>query len=441
MRKSSPSSIKEATVAHFSHCMRGIARIEGKTAFIQGAVPGEKVSFQYTRRKKDFDEGKVLAVLEPSPARVEPRCPHYALCGGCSLQHLSIDAQIQAKESILLELLERVAKTTPEKILPPLQEKVWHYRSKARLSVRFVEKKQSTCIGFRERHNPRYITDITQCPILHPALDAALPALRALMDTMEDKESIAQIEVAAGDEAIALIVRHLKPISENDKEKWRIFADSYSFKIFLQPGNADTVAPFYPEDFQWLSYRLPAQDLTFFFAPTDFTQVHLSLNQLMVQRALQMLELDPGDRVLDLFCGLGNFSLPIAQNAAQVTGIEGSTDMVERCFMNAQHNHIDNVQFFAANLDDPKAVSQYTHIVVDKILIDPPRTGALEIVKQIDAFKEAKRIVYISCNPITLARDAAILVHQKGYRLTAAGVMDMFVHTAHVESIAVFDRG
>ncbi|AWN74399.1 23S rRNA (uracil(1939)-C(5))-methyltransferase RlmD [Legionella anisa] len=440
--KSKPNpATQTAQIDNLSHDGKGIARIQGKATFIQGALPGEIVEFQYIRVKKDFDEGLLLNVLEPSSLRVEPKCPHYSMCGGCSLQHVSEEEQIHFKQDQLLDLLLRYGHTQPQVVLSPLIAGHWNYRNKARLSVRYVEKKQSAMVGFRERSNPRYITEITQCPVLNAKLDADIIPLRQLIDSMQDKQCIAQIEVAAGDDEIALIFRNLAPLSLDDELKIKEFAEKYQYKIFLQPGSPDTVFCFYPaKSSEYLTYKLPDYQISFLFHPTDFTQVNSALNRSMVSQAMQLMDLKSTDIVLDLFCGLGNFSLPMAKFCAKVLGVEGSKTMVERAYMNAKLNHIQNVDFYAANLDDVKEVKKLVQQSCNKILIDPPRSGALEIVKQIDALNP-ERIVYVSCNPITLARDTDILVNQKGYTLIKAGVMDMFPHTAHVESIALFEKG
>lgn len=430
-----------AQIVNLSHDGKGVARINGKATFIQGALPDETVEFQYTRVKKDFDEGRLIKVIEPSPLRVEPRCSHYRMCGGCSLQHMSEEEQIHFKQDQLLDLLARFGHTEPQSVLPPLSSAHWNYRNKARLSVRFVEKKQSALVGFRERNNPRYITEITQCPVLNAKLDGDIIPLRHLIDAMEDKHCIAQIEVAAGDVDIALIFRNLTPLTANDELKIQEFAQQYHYKIFLQPSGPDSVYCFYPkESGEYLTYSLPDYKITFEFHPTDFTQVNPDLNRAMVRLALELMDLKSSDIVLDLFCGLGNFSLPMAQSCSKVIGVEGSKTMVERAYMNAKSNHLSNLEFYAANLDDVTEVNRLVQQSFNKVLIDPPRSGALEIVKQIDILNP-ERIVYVSCNPVTLARDTDILVNQKGYVLIKAGVMDMFPHTAHVESIALFEKG
>jgi 23S rRNA (uracil1939-C5)-methyltransferase len=362
------------------------------------------------------------------------------MCGGCSLQHVQEDKQILIKQEQLLDLLARYGRSQPEEILPPLLSKHWHYRNKARLSVRFVEKKGTTMVGFRERNNPRYITEINQCPVLNAKVDADLVHLRELVDHLDDRHSIAQIEVAAGDEDIALIVRHLNPMTVNDAERIKQFANEFNYTVFLQPGGPDSIHLFYPEQASsYLKYSLTKHDITFQFHPTDFTQVNAELNSAMVDQALKLLELKSTDIVLDLFCGLGNFTLPMARQCKHVVGIEGSKTMVDRAHMNARNNQIENVEFYAANLDDEEEVSCLANRTYHKVLIDPPRSGALEIVRQMDKINPDS-LVYVSCNPVTLARDTDILVNQKGYRLIKAGVMDMFPHTTHVESIAFFKK-
>jgi 23S rRNA (uracil1939-C5)-methyltransferase len=435
-----PAEPTTTEIEKFSHDGRGIARIDGKTTFIQNALPGETVSFQYLRQKRDFDEGRVVSVIKSSPHRAEPRCPHYLLCGGCSLQHLDESTQIHEKQALLLDLLERIGRTQPETILAPLTSELWHYRNKARLSVRYVEKKQSALVGFREKNNPRYITEIEQCPVLNARVDAQIVNLRGMLDSFEAPHSIAQIEVAAGDDDIALIFRNLSPLSQHDEEKLKEFSDAANFRIFLQPAGPDSVFLFYPKNTSdFLTYQLPDEAISFKFHPTDFTQVNAGLNRLMVQQALSLLALESQDVVLDLFCGLGNFSLPMAKHCAKVVGVEGSEAMVLRAGMNARDNGLENTEFLCANLEDESSLLSLKQHNFSKVLLDPPRTGAMEIVKQIDKLY-IDRLVYVSCNPATLARDTDILVNQQGFRLVAAGVMDMFPHTAHVESIALFEK-
>lgn len=431
----------QASIDNFSHDGRGIARLSGKTTFIDGALPDEIVMFQYTRKKNDYDEGFLLNIIEPSPLRAEPPCSHYQLCGGCSLQHIKSEAQIDVKQTLLLDILSRVGHCQPEIVLKPLRGPLTHYRNKARLSVRYVEKKQSTLVGFREKNNPRYITEINECVVLNSKINEQILALRALIDTFDDPHSIAQIEVAAGDEDIALIFRNLTPLSDADGEKIRLFADKTQFRIFLQPEGTDSVYLFYPQQASdFLNYQLPDYGLQFKFHPTDFTQVNAAINRQMIVQALELLALETNDVILDLFCGLGNFSLPLAKHCSHVVGVEGSEMMVSRAQMNAALNDLNNVEFLAANLENENVLATLKHHQFNKILLDPPRTGALAVVKQMHIINP-KRIVYVSCNPVTLARDAEILINQQGYRLVSAGAMDMFPHTSHVESIALFVKG
>lgn len=428
------------TIEKFSHDGRGIARIDGKTTFIQGALPGETVVFQYTKRKRDFDEGIMVSVETASPHRVEPKCPHFKMCGGCALQHLDSPMQIHEKQTQFLDMLSRIGHCQPETLLAPLCGPVWNYRHKARLSARYNERSDIVFLGFRERNNPRYIANITQCPILHSKVDEQIEALRHLIASLEGAREIAQVEIAAGDDDIALVFRHMKPLTAHDQEKLITYSQSTGFRLFLQPGGPDTVTLLYPPDAgDFLTYRLPSEEITFSFHPMDFTQINAGLNRLMVPLALELLDLKSDDTVLDLFCGLGNFSLPLAKHCARVIGVEGSEMMVERARMNAIQNKITNSSFFSANLDDEHMVDILAQHGANKLLIDPPRLGAAEIVKKIDKMNP-ERIVYVSCNPATLARDAGILVNEKGYRMVKAGVMDMFPHTAHVESIALFER-
>ncbi len=424
-------------IEKLSHDGRGIARIQGKTTFIEGALPGETVSFVYTKRKKDFDEGVVTAIEVASNDRVEPKCPHFDVCGGCSLQHIRADAQIEMKQTQLLDLFQRVAHISPQSVLSPLSSSHWHYRHKARLSVRYVEKKAKLLVGFREKRNPRYLAEMEQCFILNAQVSSLITPLSSFLQTLEACRDIPQVEVAVGEDDVALIIRHMRALSDEDIRRLNAFGHAHQVCIFLQPAGMDSVHVLYPEARSpFLKYSLPAYDITFQFHPTDFTQIHPMLNQKMVERALHLLELSPTDRVLDLFCGLGNFSLPMAKFCEHVYGVEGSDTMVARAGMNAQSNGIGNATFQCANLEDTDAMDQLAAYRVNKALIDPPRAGAMLFVKNIERFN-LDRLVYISCDPATLARDAAIL-NDKGFELAAAGVMDMFPHTTHVESIALF---
>jgi 23S rRNA (uracil1939-C5)-methyltransferase len=423
-----------AKVTDLSHEGRGVAHVDGKTVFIDDALPGELVEWQRLKRGKNFDEGRLLKVIEPSPDRVEPRCAHFGICGGCVLQHLSGEQQRQFKQKQLMDSLTRIGKVTPQEILPPLQADNWNYRRRARLAARWVPKKGRTIVGFRERSTP-YITNIERCEVLQAPLDRLIVPLSELMTALSIRNRVPQIEAAVGDNAVALVVRVLEPLTEADQELLRRFGHEHSVQMFLQPGGYATVAPMEPVE--PLEYRLPAFDLTLQFLPTDFIQVNGPLNLQMIDRAVELLALTPQDRVLDLFCGLGNFSLPLARRAGQVVGVEGEASLVARARDNATRNGLGNAQFFAANLADEGIGSASWAGKFDKVLLDPPRAGAKEVLPVV-AKSGADTVLYISCHPGSLARDAGILVHEHGYELRAAGVMDMFPHTAHVESAALF---
>jgi 23S rRNA (uracil1939-C5)-methyltransferase len=430
-----------ASIEKLSHDGRGIARIDGKITFIDGALEGEEVTFEYTRKKRDFDEGRVISIEKASPFRVEPRCPHHGMCGGCSLQHLDETKQINEKEKLMLDALARIGHVEPKAVLPALSDKnPWNYRNRARMSVNFVPKKNRVLVGFREKHNPRYVADIKQCSILHEKVGDALLDFSDLIGAMDNPRIFAQIEVSAGDDVVALVFRHLEALTEADKTRFKDFSDNTGFHIFLQPGGLDSIQLFYPEGAAALHYALPEQDIKFSFYPTDFTQVNSRLNRAMVTQAIDWLALKSDDVVLDLFCGLGNFSLPIARGCARVAGVEGSDEMVLRATKNAEQNQITNTTFSCANLDDPEALLALKAHQANKVLLDPPRTGAFEIVKNIEQINPSE-LLYVSCNPATFARDADILVNQKGYVLEKVGVMDMFPHTTHVEVMGLFKKG
>lgn len=425
-----------ARITDLSHEGRGVAHVDGKTVFIDDALPGELVEWQRLKRGKNFDEGRLLRVIEPSPDRVEPRCAHFGMCGGCVLQHLSGEQQLQFKQRQLTESLARIGKVTPLEILPPLQAGTWGYRRRARLAARWVPKKNRTIVGFRERSTP-YITDIKRCDVLQPPIDELIVPLSDLITALSVRNRVPQIEVAVADNAAALVVRVLEPLTDADMELLRRFGHEHSVQMFLQPGGYETVAPL--TEGAPLEYRLPSFDLTLQFLPTDFVQVNGPLNLQMIDRALELLKPTADDRVLDLFCGLGNFSLPLARRAGQVVGVEGEASLVARARANAERNSLGNAQFFTANLADENIGSAAWAGKFDKVLLDPPRAGAKEVLPLV-AKSEADTVLYISCHPGSLARDAGILVHEHGYKLQAAGVMDMFPHTAHVESAAWFVR-
>ena len=425
-------------ILDLSHDGRGVARRDdGKAVFVSGALPGETVLAEPTARSRRFDEARTLEVLEASPERVEPRCPHFGTCGGCVLQHLAEDRQILAKQRVLLENLERIGKVEPRRVLPPLTADSWGYRRKGRFSVRRVDKKDKTLVGFREQ-DPRFVADLSVCHTTIPGIGLKVQALSALVDSLQAREHIPQIEFIAGEAAIALTVRHLAPLVDADREALAAFGREHGFSIFLQPKGPDSVHPLQGEA-PALSFRLAQWDLELAFEPLDFIQVNARLNDRMIALALELLDAQPGERVLDLFCGLGNFTLPLARGAAEVVGVEGDAGLVARARANAQRNGLANAQFFAADLTQDQRGTPWMRQGFHKLLLDPPRSGADEVLRQLP-LQGIDRIVYVSCHPGSLARDAGFLVHERGYRLVAAGVMDMFPHTAHVESIALFER-
>ena len=435
---------KTVSIVDLSLDGRGVARWPeghanaGKAVFVSGALPGETVSVQQTARSRHFDEAKTLEVIEASPDRVEPRCPHFGTCGGCVLQHFAEERQIESKQRVLLENLQRIGHVSPQSVLPPLRGDSWGYRRKGRFSVRRVEKKDKTLVGFREQ-DPRFVADIGECHVVVPQLGFKVAALGALVDGLDARRDIPQIEFIAGDAQIALVFRHLQPLSDADKAKLAAFAEAEGFSIFLQPGGIDSVHPL-TGDAPQLSFRLPQWDIELMFRPLDFIQVNAKLNEAMIARALELLDVQPGERVLDLFCGLGNFTLPLARAAGdgEVVGVEGDAGLVQRARANAAHNGLGNATFHAADLVQDLAAQPWLKAGFDKLLLDPARSGAIEVLKQLP-LKGLKRIVYVSCHPGSLARDAGFLVNDAGWTLREAGVMDMFPHTAHVESIAVFD--
>lgn len=433
-----PEELVEVEIESLSHEGRGVAHIDGKVVFIDYALPAEKVAFKYTRQSKKFDEGRAVAILQASPQRVDPPCEHFGVCGGCSMQHQQHEAQISSKQQALMEMFERMGHTRPQTILPPLTGPELHYRQKARLGVKYVAKKGKVLVGFREKGNA-FLADLIRCPVLHESVGNRLTELSELIMGMDARESIPQIEVAIDDSKTALVFRHLEDLSDSDRQALSQFAQQHDLQILLQSGGPDTVVPLWPENPVPLSYRLAEQDVIIEFQPNDFTQVNSEINQRMVSLALQMLQLNKQDKVLDLFCGLGNFTLAMAKQCAEVVGVEGSQAMVLKARENAQKNNIDNASFFAADLSVDISNEPWLQQQYDKILLDPPRSGAMEMLKYIGKLG-AKRIVYVSCNPATLARDTDTLVHEYGYTLVEAGVMDMFPHTAHVESIALFTK-
>jgi 23S rRNA (uracil1939-C5)-methyltransferase len=441
MKRTRNRTYPEVTVdiTSLSHEGRGITNIQGKTTFIHGAIADEKVVCKITKYHRRYNEGKIIQVLEASPRRIEPACIHFGTCGGCSMQHIDVIHQVQLKQQTLLEQLKHFGSVEPEMVLPPISGTPWGYRGKARLGVRYVIKKEKLLVGFRENFS-NYLADIESCPVLNPAVGTRLKELSAMIASLSQYDQIAQVEVAAGETTIALVIRHMTALPDEDLQKIRAFAEQYAFHIYLQPNPPAPITKLWPTDGnERLSYTLPDYDLEMQFYPLDFTQVNSEINRLMIKQALLLLDLQPTDQVLDLFCGLGNFTLPIARFAQHVVGVEGSQEMVRRGQENARHNTIHNTEFYAANLMEPIASDAWLQKKYDKILIDPPRTGAKEIIELLPQLTP-KKIVYVSCNPATLARDAKELVHTHGYTLKKAGAINMFPHTSHIEAIALFER-
>ncbi|MEX0960222.1 MAG: 23S rRNA (uracil(1939)-C(5))-methyltransferase RlmD [Burkholderiales bacterium] len=418
---------------------RGVAHVEGKTIFIEGALPGELVEFETFRRKPSFERAHALCILRASPHRIEPRCASFGVCGGCSMQHLEPRAQVAAKQRVLEDNLRRIGKVRAEMLLAPIHGPTWEYRYRARFGARYVQRKGTTLVGFRERKRS-YIADMPACEVVPSRISALLLPLRELINTLSIRERMPQVELAMGDTVDTLTFRNLDPLTPADETALRVFSDRHGVQVFLQPEGPDTVVLLHPPGAPQLEYRLPEFDLLFHFSPTEFTQVNPAVNRMLVRRALALLDPQPGERVGDLFCGLGNFSLAIARRGAFVHGIEGSPVLVERARANAQRNALDaRCRFEARDLfkltpEDWAALGEF-----DKLLVDPPRDGAIELVKALGA-AGPKRVVYVSCNPGTLARDAEVMVHVNGYRLAAAGVVNMFPHTSHIESMAIFER-
>ena len=432
-----PQTPVEATIESLSQDGKGVTHIDEKAVFIDGALPGEKVRFIYTSKRRSHDEGTIHEVLEASNERVEPKCPHFGICGGCNLQHLDADAQIKHKQQSMLDALKHIGHVTPAEVFEPMTGDKWGYRRKARLGVRHVRKKGRVLVGFREKQGG-FLADMQRCEVLHPSIGEKLEDFQSLIFDMDAKEQLPQIEVAVGDNATALIVRHLEPLSDSDNEKWINFAKAHDYQLYYQPKGPNTVHLVYPETAE-LFYEHTGFDTKVLFGPQDFFQVNSSINRQMVPRAVELLQLTGSEHVLDLFCGLGNFTLPIARKAAQVTGVEGDDIMVARARQTALANNIANTEYYSCNLMGDMKGEPWLKRKYDCILLDPPRSGAKEVIEHFGKLG-AKRIVYVSCHPGTLARDADALVNTHGYKLLGAGIMDMFPHTAHVESIAVFEK-
>ncbi|MDD2885926.1 MAG: 23S rRNA (uracil(1939)-C(5))-methyltransferase RlmD [Dechloromonas sp.] len=430
-----PSGIIES----LDHEGRGIARQDGKAIFVESALPGECVDYASFRKKPNYELAQLVRVLQPSPHRVTPPCPHFGICGGCALQHLSSSAQVAVKQRLLEDALWHIGRVRPEQILPPVSGQPWAYRQRARFGVRNIPGKGGVLIGFHERRSS-YIADIRSCAILPDHVSALLMPLRELLAQLSLLDRLPQIEVAVGEQSTALVLRILQSLTAKDEQLLRDFADRHQVVFYLQPKGPDTARLFYPATAPDLFYTLPEFGLDMAFRPTDFTQVNHAVNRVLVRKTLQLLDPQPGERIADMFCGLGNFTLPIARLGALVHGVEGSPALVGRGRETARRTGLgDLASFSVANLflADEKKLAALGPF--DKMLIDPPREGAIELVKALGS-QGPRRVVYVSCNPATLARDAAAMVAVNGYRFRAAGVLNMFPHTAHVESIALFER-
>ncbi|MEN9596504.1 MAG: rRNA (uracil-5-)-methyltransferase [Pseudomonadota bacterium] len=428
-----------ATIESLAHDGRGVTHVDGKVVFIDEALPTEQVEFIYTDSRKDYAEGKVVNLLTRADVRVDAPCPHYGVCGGCSFQHVEVTAQIQIKQELLSEQFKRIGKVETPELWSPLVGEHWGYRRKARMGVKYVEKKGRVLVGFRERRNP-FLAEINGCPVMHPMVGTRLIELGEMIESLTIRDKIPQIEVAIGDEKCVLAFRVLEPPTLEDKEKMRAFAHKNDISVCLQSKGPDTIVPLDGEPEVMLTYALPDQDIEFKFRPAMFTQVNYGINRQMINRVLDILQLTKDDNVLDLFCGLGNFTLPMAKYAGRVVGVEGDQPLVNHAKENARHNNIENVEFYAADLTEDISGMAWANQRYNKIMLDPSRAGASEILHHLKRW-QPEQIVYVSCNPSTLARDAGILVNELGYKLVKAGVMDMFPHTGHVESMALFVKG
>lgn len=435
-RKRNRPTLARAEVVDLAHDGRGVAKVDGKTVFVHGALPGEDVSFTIYRRKRSFDEAIVEEIHVASQARIEPKCEAFGVCGGCVLQHLGIEEQRAHKRAHLEHEFKTTGAVEPITWLDDLYAEPWNYRRRGRLGIKQVPGKGRVLVGFRERRSP-FIADMHRCEILAKPVDGLLDALSSLVGTLSIPDRIPQVELAVGDDVTALVFRHLDPLSPEDLAKLDDFAQAQDVDVYLQPGGLNTVAPL--GEARRLSYRLPEFDLELDFSPLDFIQVNSQLNRRMMSHVIAQLDLQATDRVLDLFCGLGNFSLPLARVAGHVVGVEGELTLVERARANAAQNSLENTEFHVANLFEPEPQWSWLQQPYDAVLIDPPRAGAQEILPLIHR-AQPRKIAYVSCHPATLARDAGILQKEYGYRLTKAGIMDMFPHTGHVESVAIFER-
>ncbi len=428
-----------ADIVSATHDGRGIADTEGKKVFVAGALPGEKVVFARRKFRRNFEEAELLEVLEPSPDRIEAKCEAFGRCGGCSLQHVTPEYQRDIKFQTLKDNLQRIGNVEPAEWLEPMTGPEWAYRRRARLAVKDVPAKGRTLVGFREKHAP-YITDMHRCEVLVEPVGGLLDELSELIGGLSISAKLPQIELAVAENAMSMVFRVLDPPSTEDRAALAAFGERHDIRIYLQPGGLDSIELMYPETIaEPLWYTLPEFDIRIDFEPVDFVQVNGDINRRMVHFAIEQLAPAEGDRVLDLFCGIGNFSLPLARRADAVLGIEFEESLVARARDNAEKNGLDNLQFRAVDLSKIDGSEAWLKEGWNKLLLDPARSGAADVVSRIEVI-DPERIVYVSCHPGTLARDAGILVNEKGYSIDSAGIIDMFPHTAHVESIAVFTK-
>jgi len=442
-QKFSPTTI--AAIESLDQEGRGIAHVEGKVIFIEGALIGEKVQFSSFHKKPSYEIARTTQIIKASSSRVEPKCPHFGMCGGCAMQHLDFAAQVAAKQRVLEDNLWHIAKVKPESMLPPVYGPAWGYRHRARLRARYVPAKNRTLVGFNEKRSS-FVAQLERCEVLPPHISALIVPMQDLVTKLSIRDAMPQVEVAVGDKTSVLVFRILEAIDANDEALFRAFADQHGVQVWLQTKGPDTAKLFHPQNAPELTYSLPEFDLVYPFMPTEFTQVNPQINHVMVRRAMKLLDPQPGERIADLFCGLGNFTLPIARSSAYVLGMEGSGSLVRRAQANAERNGLaQQTEFREADLFEmtPEKLAELGRF--DKWLVDPPRDGAMDLIKSLPDAEVAsadvpQRIVYVSCNPSTLARDAGLLVQVKGYRLKACGVINMFPHTAHVESIALFEK-
>lgn len=428
-----------AVIESLDHEGRGVTHVDGKAIFVEGALPGETVEYSSYRRKPAYEQASAVAIRHGSPWRTQPPCPYFGVCGGCTMQHLDAVAQAAAKQRVLEDALWHIGRLRPAMLLPVIYGPAWGYRHRARLAVRLVPKKGGVLVGFHERRSS-YVADMTSCQVLPPAVSTLLAPLRELISGLSLADRLPQVEIAVGEDITVLVLRILRPLTPSDEPRLRRFADDHEVQIWLQPAGPESAHPFHPGTAAALCYRLPEFSVEIRFLPTDFTQVNHAMNRMLVRRVIELLDPRPGERVADMFCGLGNFTLPIARRGAAVFGVEGNPGLVRRASENARHNGLlQRVEYATANLFEITEDALREWGTFAKMLVDPPREGAIELIKALGQ-DAPQRIVYVSCNPSTLARDAAVLSREKGYALSAAGIANMFPHTSHVESVALFER-